>query len=140
MKKLIFLSILAVFAMFFLGCGGQLLVMPEVHFSGNFAPDGYWYGVYRYPKVVVVNNTKYALRVLVDGDDEGMIAPGQRIKLVIKVYPQENRQMSFVALAYDGEKYVGATHPHSLTAYMAVNYNESKAMVVSNHDIHRPDH
>ncbi len=139
MKKLIFLSILVVFAMFFSGCGGQLLVVPEVHFSGNFAPDGYWYGVYRYPKVTVVNNTKYTLRVLVDGDDEGMIAPGQRIKLVIKVYPQENRQMSFVALAYDGERYIGATRPQSLTAYMSANYNKSDAFMISNYDIQRSE-
>lgn len=139
MKKLLFLLILVVFAMFFSGCGGQLLVMPEVHFSGNFAPDGYWYGVYRYPRVTIVNNTKYVLRVLVDGDDEGTIAPGQRLKIVVRVWPQENRQMSFVVLAYEGERYIGATRPQSLTAYMSANYNRSDAFTISNYDIQHPE-
>ncbi len=139
MKRIIFLSILAVFLAFLAGCGGQLLVMPEVHFSGNFAPDGYWYGVYRYPKITIVNNTKYTLCILVDGDDYGSIFPGQRLKIVVRVWPQENRQMSFVALAFDKEKYIGVTRPQSLTAYMSVNYNRSDAFTISNYDIQRSE-
>lgn len=138
MKKItrrIFLLTLAVVLLS--GCGplSQLVFQPEIHFSGSYPYGGYEYGVYRLPQFAFFNSTLHTLRIFINGMVKAILAPGQRLNMTVQVWPNEYRQMSLVAQAFDGGKYIGTTRPIPLYPYMSVNNNRSEALVIEEHDI-----
>lgn len=135
----IFLLLLLLFS----GCAGYGIVLsPDVYVSGNFAPPRYYYGPYygpfwEYSVLTAINGSRYELKIIQDGVRKGTISPGQHLRLSIKNYYGESRQVSMVTIAYFSGRFIGTT-TRTFYFYGNAYSRQSETWQITDWDIRDP--
>ena len=141
MKKIV-LAVIVLFV-FVAGCAGYGIVLrPDIYVSGDLGPPryGYYGGYYgpfwEYLPLTIVNGSKHELKIIRDGIGKGTVLPGQHLRLLIKNYYNENRQVSMAAVAYSGGRFVG-TATRSFQFYGSTYSRQSEIWQITDWDIRR---
>jgi hypothetical protein len=142
MKKNVFVLIfLSLFL--FSGCAGYgVILQPDVYVSGDFGPPRwYYYSPYygpfwEYSVLTVINGSRYELKVIQDGSQKGIVPPGQHLRLLIKNYYNESRQVGMIAVAYSGGQPVG-TAVRTFYFYGSSYSRQSETWQITDWDIRR---
>ena len=150
MKKIV-LAVIVLFV-FVAGCGDYgIVVRPDVYVSGNFAPPYYGYYSYygpfwEYSVLTTINGSTYELEVIQDGvvikgkilpEEPLRLLPGKSLRLLIKNYYNESRQVSMIAVAYSGNRFIGVA-TRTFHFYGSTYNRQSKTWKITNRNIRDP--